>query len=217
MIRSLLISAALTAPLPALAHPHIFINTGVDVIFDDDGRLTHIKVTWAYDAFYSLLKTEEFGLDSDYDGVLTPAEEATLTGFDAQWVPGFNGDLVATLDGEALELSGPLEPTARMVAGQIVTTHIRKVSGTPLVAGDTLTLRPYDETFYTAYEVNLPVNLISAPGCNLMKVEPNIEAMMRRFQDLLLTLDDETTPEDAGLPPIGEAFATELRIACPAS
>ncbi|MEM6409693.1 MAG: DUF1007 family protein [Pseudomonadota bacterium] len=216
MFRAAFIALALTAPAPALAHPHIFIDAGLDVIFDAEGRLTHLKVTWAYDAFYSLLTLEERALDQDYDGKLTAEEEAQLAGFDAQWIPGFNGDLVAVLGDEALTLSGPLEPTAEVVDGQIITTHLRKVAGTPMLGGETLSLKPYDETFYTAYEVTRPVTFRGHDGCEMTKHAPNIEAMMRRFSDLLLTLDTDITPEDAGLPPIGEAFATEVLITCPA-
>ncbi|MCY4178982.1 MAG: DUF1007 family protein [Litoreibacter sp.] len=216
MFRAALIPLALAAPAPALAHPHIFIDTGLEVIFDEAGRLTHVKVTWEYDAFYSLLTMEERGLDPDYDGVLTAEEEAALSGFDAQWIPGFNGDLVGILGDTPLDLSGPLKPTARVVEGQIITTHLREVKGTPLLEGEQLSFKPYDETFYTAYEVTGPVKFVGLKGCETTKRAPDIEAMMRRFSDLLLTLDTDITPEDAGLPPIGEAFATEVTITCPA-
>ncbi len=65
MLRPALLGLALMMPAPALSHPHIFIDAGLDVIFDDDGRLTHVKVTWVYDAFYSLLTMEERALDQD--------------------------------------------------------------------------------------------------------------------------------------------------------
>lgn len=84
----------LAAPLGA--HPHIFVNTGLSFVVDDQNRLTHVQVTWAYDELYSLLLTEDLGVDSDYDGVLTAADTALLTGFDMQWIEGFNGDLVGT-------------------------------------------------------------------------------------------------------------------------
>ena len=69
-----LVTAALLAcATPLGAHPHIFVDTGFEVILDAEGRLTHLRITWAYDEFYSLLVTEDRGLDPDYDGVLTPA------------------------------------------------------------------------------------------------------------------------------------------------
>jgi len=77
-----LLCLALATPLGA--HPHIFVDTKLEVLVDAEGRLTHLRITWAYDEFYSLLVTEDRGLDPDYDGVLTDAEIASLNGFDMQ-------------------------------------------------------------------------------------------------------------------------------------
>lgn len=216
-MKHLLLASAFLAPLPALAHPHIFINAGVDVIFDDQGRVTHLRVTWAYDDFYSLLLAEDFGMDQDGDGALTPEEEAQLAGFDANWVPGFNGDLVATVEGQPLKLSGPLEPTARMVMGQIVSTHLREVTGTPVLGGDALSLKVFDETYYTAYDITLPVTLVGAPGCKSDLIVPDIDAAQREMQDLLAALDADADLEALGVPNMGEAFASEIRVTCPGS
>ncbi|MEY8837883.1 DUF1007 family protein, partial [Cribrihabitans sp. XS_ASV171] len=35
-------------PVPLAAHPHVFIDTGLELIFDDKGHLTHVRVEWAY-------------------------------------------------------------------------------------------------------------------------------------------------------------------------
>ena len=64
---------------PLSAHPHIFINTGLKFLVDDQNRLTHVQVTWEYDELYSLLVTEDMGVDDDYDGVLTPEDTALLS------------------------------------------------------------------------------------------------------------------------------------------
>ena len=90
-------------PISAAAHPHVFIDTGLEFIVDDAGQLTHVRVTWVYDEFYSLLVLEDMKLDQDADGVLTDAEEQVLAGFDAQWVEGYNGDLVVQAIHEGLE------------------------------------------------------------------------------------------------------------------
>ncbi len=201
-------------PVPALAHPHIFVDAGVEAVTDADGRLTHIKVTWAYDALYSLLITEDYGMDQDGDAVLTPDEEAALTGFDMKWVDGFNGDLVALLDGRPLALSGPLEPTLRMSEGRLVTTHLRAVEGTPALLGTVLSLKPYDQTFYTAYDVTMEVGVIGTDGCMIEKQEPNINEELERLQVQLAQLGRDQDAIEMGFPEVGEAFATEVRITC---
>jgi len=186
-MKQIALAAVLATPFatPLGAHPHIFVDVGLEGIVDDQGQLTQVKVTWAYDALFSLLVTEEKGLDTDGDAVLTAEEEASLSGFDAQWVPGYNGDLVAELDGKPLNLSGPLEPTAVMREGRIVTTHLRDVSGMPSVAGKVLTFSPYDVSYYTAYDVTLNLAMRGLEGCEIGKQEPEINNEMLSLQAAL--------------------------------
>ncbi|WP_299028198.1 DUF1007 family protein [uncultured Sulfitobacter sp.] len=203
----------LAAPLGA--HPHIFINTGLVFIIDAQNRLTHVQVTWEYDELYSLLVTEDLGVDSDYDGVLTPADVQKLTGFDMNWIDGYNGDLVGALDGAPLELSRPAAPTAVLQDGKIITTHLRRVEGAPEVTGR-LSFRPYDGTYYTAYEVRRPVRVQGREGCDIVMDEPDIAGALAMTQAEVAALPEDFDMEAAGLGDIGARFATEVNIICAA-
>ncbi|OWU79371.1 DUF1007 family protein [Phaeobacter sp. 22II1-1F12B] len=216
MFRSLL-ALFLTVPAHLAAHPHIFVDTGFEVILDETGRLTHIRTTWAYDDYYSLLITSDMGLDQDYDGVLTDEELEQLTGFDMNWIEGFNGDLVAALNGETLALSGPSEATAEFKAGRIITTHLREVEGHPQAVGGKLSLKPYDATYYTAYDVKLPVTVTGWNACMIENIMPQIGDDLADLQQQLSTLDPNANPEDVGLSDPGAAFATDVQVQCPSS
>jgi ABC-type uncharacterized transport system substrate-binding protein len=50
--------------LPLLAHPHVFIDNRVSVIFDDDG-LKGFKHEWIFDEMFSSTIIREFDLDAD--------------------------------------------------------------------------------------------------------------------------------------------------------
>ncbi|WP_298290503.1 DUF1007 family protein [uncultured Litoreibacter sp.] len=216
-MRRLLLCSALILPAVAQAHPHIFIETGLEAIVDEQGRLTHVKVTWTYDDFYSLLITEDMKLDQDFDGVLTAEEEARLTGFDMNWDEGYYGDLVALLGDRNLTLLRPQDYTASFADGRVTSTHIRAVAEAPVITGGELVLRPFDETFYTAYDVTLPVSVTGAQACLISKIEPNIDAELEALQALLADIDANSNPEDAGLGNMGERFATDVRILCAGS
>lgn len=200
---------------PLVAHPHIFVNTGLRFVVDDQNRLTHVQVTWEYDELYSLLLTEDMGVDSDYDGVLTAEDVATLTGFDMQWVEGFNGDLVGALNGAALGLSQPSAATATLRDGKIITTHLRAVEGAPLITGP-LNFLPYDGTYYTAYEVDLPVTVQGGKGCDVNISTPDIEGALSMTKAELGALPLDFDMEAAGLGDIGRRFATDVEITCAA-
>ncbi len=210
-LAALLISLCCAAPLGA--HPHIFVDTGLDLKFDGAGRLVEVKVTWAYDEFYSLLIMEDRALDSDFDGVLTPKEQADLTGFDMQWTPGFNGDLVITQGGVDLSLSGPMKPTAVYKDARIITTHVRRVDPDQ-TAGVRIEVKPYDPTFYTAYDITLPVRIEGSDICGQRIEVPDLDTNLLLLRDQLNMLDVETTPEDADLPDIGGLLASTVVISC---
>lgn len=202
---------------PVLAHPHIFIDAGLELIFDERNRLAQVRVTWEYDEFYSLLITEDYKLDSDFDGHLTPPEEAVLAGFDANWVEGYDGDLKITLGGQPLILSGPKAPTARMENGRITTTHLRDVEGAPQLGGDILSAKMFDPTHYTAYDVTRPVTLTGLDTCALEKIEPNLDVELEKLQERLAQLGPDVNIEEMGFPNVGDAFATEIVVVCPVS
>ncbi len=200
---------------PLAAHPHIFINTGLMVRIDEQNRLTHVQVTWEYDDLYSLLVTEDIGVDDDYDGVLTPADTAKLTGFDMQWIDGYNGDLVGALNGVPLILSGPTSPTATLEDGKVITTHMRAVEGAPVMDG-VLSLRPYDGSFYTAYDVERPVTVEGRTGCDVSKNVPDIDGALAMTKAELSQIPEDVDLVEEGYGDIGARFATDVRITCAA-
>ncbi|MBM2290304.1 DUF1007 family protein [Sulfitobacter pseudonitzschiae] len=213
-MRTLAAIALICTGSAAQAHPHIFIDAGLTAIVDETGRLQAIKVTWAYDAFYSLLVTEDAGLDADGNAVLTKEEEAQLRGFDMQWIEGYNGDLVARLDGQPLELSGPRDATLIMREGRLVTTHVRDVVGAPELVGHSLSMKPYDPTYYTSYDVTLNVNVQGLDDCTIARNLPDLDAGMKELQGALSKLGRDQDAIEEGFPEVGEAFATEVEITC---
>lgn len=207
---------ALVMATPVAAHPHVFIDTGLEVIFDDKGQMTHVRVTWQYDDLYSLLITEDMGLDADYDGVLTAAEQEALTGFDMKWIEGFNGDLEMLSGTEVLPLSGPSMTTATFKDGRITTTHMRKVLS-PVDLTEPVTIKPYDATYYTAYDVTLPVVITGSEACRARVKMPDMNADLTALREQLSALDPDAEPVDAGLPNIGAQMANDVIVTCAGS
>lgn len=205
---------ACLAPLPLAAHPHIFVDTGLRAIFDDTGKLTHVDITWRYDEFYSLLITEDMGLDHDYDGKLTEAEIAQLTGFDMHWIEGFNGDLEVSQADKVLPLSGPAEFTASFEDGRITTTHRRAVQAPVDGRAGPIVIRPFDETYYTAYEITSKVQVEGTQKCRARVKMPEMNADLQALQAKVANLDANTDPEDVGLPNVGAALAAEATVTC---
>ncbi len=191
---------------PAGAHPHVFMETALEVIRDEAGRASALRVTWTYDPFFSLVLITERGLDPDADGVLTEAETAALQGFDMAWEPGFPGDTYAFAGERALDLSAPRDGVARYEGGQIISSHIRDLAEP--VAG-LLVVKNYDPTYYTEYTIRE----ITAEGCETEVIAPELSEAEREMQAILAEIPADVDVE-MGFPEVGELFAQEVRVTC---
>jgi len=194
---------------PAAAHPHVFMETALEVIRDGSGRAVSLRVTWTYDPFFSLVLITERGLDPDGDGSLTPEETAALQGFDMNWEPGFPGDTYAFAGAREVALSGPRDGVARYEGGQIVSSHIRDLAEP--VAG-LLVVKNYDPTYYTEYTIREVV----AEGCATDIIAPDLTEAERALQAALAEIPADVDVE-MGFPEVGAVFAQEVRVTCGAS
>jgi ABC-type uncharacterized transport system substrate-binding protein len=214
---------ALAAPLGvasagvARAHPHIFVDTGVTLIHDEQGRLTALRISWTYDELFSLLMLEDLGLDADYDGVLSEEETETLQGFDMDWPEWYEGDVYLEASGTPVAL-GPPEPgnSGLLPNGMLTSTHTRRLERPVDGAGESVVVKVYDPTFYTAYSI-LPEQVSSeAPGCTTAVFTPDLDAayayLDAALEELGASIDDPFVEQD--FPPVGDRFSEEVRLTC---
>lgn len=206
---------SLLAAGPTLAHPHVFIDTRVEVILNDRNEATGLRISWTYDDLYSLYIVGDMGLDPDWDGALTAEEEAALAGFDMQWIEGFAGDTYALMAGAPLGLSGPRDWTAGYAGGKITSTHVRDFAAPVPVASEPLVIQAYDPGYYTAYTIDPKAVLTGGTGCVAQVFEPDLDAADAALQEAL----KEYTPDvdlEVEFPAIGANYADEVRVTCPA-
>jgi ABC-type uncharacterized transport system substrate-binding protein len=209
------VAALACTPMAAVAHPHVFIDTTIEVIFDAQGRAEALRIGWTYDEFFSLLIIEDRGLDPDYDNVLTAEAVAQLAGFDMQWEAGFAGDTYGLANGAALALSSPQDVSASYAAGKITSTHLRRFDVPVNMADVPLIVQVYDPGFYTAYAIVGPVQLTGRSDCTAQVFQPNRDAADEALLAALAAIPADADIEQA-YPDIGAAYAEEARITCPA-
>jgi len=210
-----LILALLALPAPALAHPHVFVDARIEVIFDTQNRATGLRIGWTYDDLFSLMIIEDRGLDPDYDAVLTDAAKAQLSGFDMQWDAGFAGDTYALLGAMPLPLSRPSDFTASFDDGKITSTHLR-MFGAPVVIGTTsLIVQVYDPSFYTSYAVAGQPVLTGTTACTAAVFEPDRAAADAIYLAAIAEMAGSADVE-GDFPAIGAAYAEEARVTCTA-
>lgn len=202
-----------SAPGAAMAHPHIYVDTGIEVVFDVEGRAEAVRITWVYDEFYSLVLVEERGLDADHDGNADAAERAALSGFDMNWQPGFAGDTYVLSGGREIALGSAQDWTADYRDGRLSSVHLRRLTA-PVDLADPLMVQVYDPGFYTAYTIAFPPEMTGLPaGCTAQVYGPDRDAA---DEELLAALAEYGADQDveADFPAIGAAFSEEVRVTC---
>jgi ABC-type uncharacterized transport system substrate-binding protein len=202
--------AVLTALAPAAgAHPHTFIDGGVDFRFDGEGRLAALEVTWIYDAMTSLFMLEDLGIDAAVP--LAPEDRSRLAAYQTEWDQGFAGDSYL-LDGEAaVVLSGPIGADAAVTDdGRVVITFERDVA-VPFRPAPEAIVEVYDPTYYTAYAVTTePALSGEAAGCRAEVVAFVPTAALKPLLDELAAVPADATPERE----LGRLLADRIRLAC---
>jgi ABC-type uncharacterized transport system substrate-binding protein len=208
-----LVLALLALPLPALGHPHVFVDATVEVMFDAQNRATALRIGWTYDDLFSLMIIEDRGLDPDYDTVLTDAEVAQLSGFDMQWEAGYPGDTYALMAGQPLVLSQPKDFTATSAGGKITSMHTRSFDAPLVIGSDPLVIEVYDPTYYTSYAIVGQPVLTGATGCSAQVFAPDAAVAEAVYLDAVGKMDAQML-EDGSFPAIGAAYAMEARVTC---
>lgn len=196
----------------ALSHPHVFVDTALEVIFGPDGQAQALRVTWTYDALFTLSLLEDLGLDPDGDGLLTEAETAAIQGFDMNWPPDFPGHLYAFAGDQPLALSGPEGFSARLEGERVTSTHLRRLL-TPLRPKEpSLVIKSYDPEHY--YHYTITGASLAAPGCGAV-VFPFDPVAADQALALASEAYANATDLEAEFPRIGEYYADRVAVSCP--
>lgn len=210
--------ALAVAPSGTAAHPHVFIDTGIEVVFDDDGRLAGVQVVWVYDEFYTMLALDDYGMDPDFTGTVTAEERDKLAAIYANWDDDFNGDLRPLVDGQEVPLGGPTALVADVQEARLVIAH-RRLFDPPLpLDGREVVLRVYDPSYFTAYTIASDPVIRGREDCTAEVWGPDWEAADARLQsalDELYASGADIWEVEADFPAVGADFAEELRLQCP--
>ncbi len=205
-----LVAGVLAAPPALRAHPHVFIDTGVDFLFDAEGRISDLRITWIYDPLSSLFMLEDLGIDPAAQD-LTPEARTSLAAYQTEWAPDFEGDSYLRNGAGPLALSGPLDPAAEIRNGRVVISFRRSLD-VPLRPGPDTVVAIYDPTYFTAYMVTETPRIVAAPeGCRA-RVEPfEPSGPLVALQQTLFELGADETPEQ---PDVGALFAEHVHVTC---
>lgn len=214
-LRSCAVALACAASAaPALAHPHAWIETRSDVVFDDEGRIAAINIEWDFDQGYSEMAVE--GLDVNADGFHSAGELHPLARENLIALKDYDYFVKARFGSESVKYADVTE------YGSIYSNGILKMHFTiPLATAidpfaAEFVYRVYDPTFYIAIDFaeESPLALLgNAPEpCSIELRPAPTGTEVDSTRDMLSEKDQDWQPPEEE--DFGSMFARPVAVVC---
>lgn len=144
----------------AIAHPHVWIDMRSDVVFNEDGLITGLNLSWSFDDGYTQMALD--GLDANGDGVYSQDELDPLTKENMNSLKDYDYFTVMRFNGKVLPF-GEVTEFGQIWSNNKLELHFQVPLKTPIdpVQGE-FVVKVYDPEFFIAidYEKDEPVSVI---------------------------------------------------------
>jgi ABC-type uncharacterized transport system substrate-binding protein len=199
-------------PISVAAHPHVFVDARVEVVFDAEGRLTAITNIWKFDEAFSQLAIE--GRDTNGDGNLGEDELHDLAKLNVESLSQYGFFTYLTLADAEAPLLPPVEYRLEFDRRNLTLSYTLPLRE-PIHVGAKTLLEVFDAEYFVAFtfvEVE-PVKLVGAPkSCTATHhapMEPDAKTMAVLAQ---IPMDQRTLPPD--LAEAAKSLANYITLNC---
>lgn len=200
-------------PAPLAAHPHVFVEASVGLVFDG-AALIGVRLTWTYDDFFSLLLTEDLGVDPDGDMILSPAELAMVEASVLDWPADYGGDLEVTGPGGVLPLGARTEAQVAVEQGRIIESHVRLLAEPVMPGAQGVAVQVYDPFYYVAYQVVGEIVFEGTEDCAAAYTPADLDAAYALLDELLYGRPASEVDLEGNFPMVGVVFADTVTVTC---
>ena len=197
---------------PVRAHPHVFIDGGIDFVVQDGSVLEALQITWRYDAFESLYVLASEGFSLNENGQLAETARQELVRLRKDLPEEIGGSAHLKVDGEAIDLDWPTELDAQLADGRLELTFTRRLETPVPLADRNVEVAFYESTYF--YEFNLtqePKIFGNGDECAADLIPFNPDLQLAALQATLAKLSREETPEAEN---VGALFADWILLTC---
>lgn len=146
----------------AEAHPHVWIDSHVRVIFDENDHVVALAVDWRFDEFYSLFAIE--GLDKNADGKLEEAELRPLAELNITSLESYRYFTYVTVDGADAAYGEVREYSSSFAEGILSLRFVLPLSAPVDPRKAELSLTSYDPSFYISIEPRQQDGVVLSDG-----------------------------------------------------
>lgn len=203
--------AAICAPLPALAHPHIFVDARLEVVAAGNGTISELRNVWRFDEMFSASVLLDF--DKNTDLKLDEQELAELGETMRTSLADFHYFTTITADGATVAVKKPDAIHVSYEDNQILVFFaVQPEKELPLKGK--LTFGIYDPSMYTALDFPTDGDLVPQgsgfSACKHQVVRPDPDEVIAQNSD---TLTDAFFNDPTGTD-MTKLFATRLEVTC---
>jgi ABC-type uncharacterized transport system substrate-binding protein len=179
---------------PAGAHPHVWIDSASEIVFDKSGQIVAIRHHWRFDEAFSAFAVQ--GLDTDRDGKYSRAELDPLAEVNVTSLSEFAFFTFMTVGDVEAEFSAPENYWLDLEDGYL-TLHFTLPLPQPVKPDAPVVLEVYDPEYFVAFALPSEdaVRLVGAPNTCSLKVR-----LARELDDTAEAALAEIGPDQRQLP-----------------
>jgi len=195
---------------PALAHPHVWTDITVEILFDDAKKITGLRQIWLFDDFYTAFAVE--GIEIDGDGNPDQNKLNEILQVNMKNLKEYNYFTRVWLKDTPLKLKPVTNMATQMKGNRLEMTFITSLDASVPLPSSSFSYSIFDPTYYIEMlhtNTEKPVLLSGAPkGCTYALSPPNPDPSDVAQASLL----DTSMRGETGL---GIFFAERVNLTCP--
>ena len=199
------------APLPAVAHPHIFTEARLEVIAGDDATIAELRNVWRFDEVFSSSVLMDF--DKNTDLKLDAGELQEIANTIRESLADYGYFTFITSNGASVAVDKPEAFNVDFKDNRLIVFFVVKPQTAVSIKGN-LSFGVHDPTFYTSIDFVKDDDLaIEGDGFKVCKrhvIRPDPDEVMAQNQ---ASLTEAFFSDPAGTD-MGKMFATRLELTC---
>ncbi|ENN84892.1 hypothetical protein RHSP_19207 [Rhizobium freirei PRF 81] len=176
-------------PVPALAHPHIFIDAKFEVAAAPDGSIGELRNVWSFDEVFSSSVLMDFGKAGNQALTASELKAVGKTVRDSLAQYGYYTNV--TIDGKAVPMAKPDDVKADYKNGSLTLSFSLKPEQKTFLKGTTI-FGIYDKTLYTAVDFatdnDMTISGAALSRCKRKVIRPNPKEVMAENQAALTSM-----------------------------
>ncbi|MDF2366625.1 DUF1007 family protein [Sneathiella sp.] len=201
----------LLAPQRAvLAHPHVWTDMTIKILFDDNGRAYGLHQTWLFDDYYTAYAVE--GTDRDGNGTPDQEELDEIMKVNMGHLKEYGYFTEVAVKNKVIKLKPVTNMSTKMVDKRLEMSFVTPFEEPASVTGNDFSYAIFDPTYYVEMlhaETDTPVIISGAPeGCTYKLIPPNPDPSAVAQAAML-------DASERGATGLGSFFAERVNLICP--